>query len=91
MFCNVPAGHILPEFEGEIVSARLIMEHGSSSLNIETVAKVVRCEEDGVALSFIDSLIWWPIFTIFRKPAGSSGLRPLITSAQERREGFVIQ
>ena len=57
---------IEPIFEiDEKVKVEIIVLAADSELSIEVSAKVVRKDENGIALHFISHLEWWPIFALF--------------------------
>lgn len=85
MYCFLPQAAGVKMQAGQNVMACLIMEQGSSSLRIEALAQIVRGDEVGAALIFQDPLVWWPLFTMFRKPAGQAGRH------QEPAEEITIQ
>ncbi len=58
--------YILPVFViDEIVNLKIILLGTDSQLTIKVAAKVIRKDENGVALRFIKPLEWWPLFTFF--------------------------
>ena len=58
--------YILPVFAiDEIVNLKIILLGADSQLTIKVAAKVIRKDENGVALRFAKPLEWWPIFTFF--------------------------
>ncbi|MEN8199812.1 MAG: PilZ domain-containing protein [Thermodesulfobacteriota bacterium] len=58
--------HIVPVFEiDEKVKLEIILLGADSQLTIKVAAKVVRKDDDGVALAFLNPLEWWPVFTFF--------------------------
>ncbi len=52
------------------VFVELFMEHGESTLAVETRGFVVRTDEKGCAISFSHTLLWWPVFSVFPTRGG---------------------
>ncbi|MCF8055829.1 MAG: hypothetical protein K9K37_04210 [Desulfocapsa sp.] len=58
--------NIVPAFAiGEEVSLEISLLGKESQLCIKVSANVIRKDHDGIALRFVTSLEWWPIFTFF--------------------------
>ena len=58
--------YILPAFAiDERVTLKIILLGDDSQLTIKVAAKVIRNDQDGIALRFDNPLEWWPIFTFF--------------------------
>lgn len=58
--------YIEPEFEvGLPVMVEIILFGTNSQLTVKMLARVERMDQDGVAMSFMTPLEWWPIFTYF--------------------------
>lgn len=49
----------------EQVDLRIILFGQDSRLTVELSATVARIDDDGIALTFLSPLEWWPIFTLF--------------------------
>lgn len=55
-----------PDFEvGEKVKVEIVLLGKDSELIIKAPAKVARTDDKGIALSFLNPLEWWPIFSLF--------------------------
>jgi len=67
MFCDLVVPGDMPRADGQLMPICLLMSHGETYLRIEISAKVVRREAEGAAFSFAEPLVWWPLFTIFKK------------------------
>jgi len=67
MFCEISSSEEMSIPEGTPLPICLLMTHGGSRLRIEIMAKMVRREDAGAAFSFAEPLVWWPLFTIFKK------------------------
>jgi len=67
MFCEMSCPDDMPIPDGIPLPICLLMTHGGSRLRIETMAKMVRREAAGAAFTFAEPLVWWPLFTIFKK------------------------
>ena len=49
----------------ELVEMRIMLRGQDSRLTVELSARVARIDDNGIALTFLSPLEWWPIFTIF--------------------------
>ncbi len=55
-----------PVFElDELLELRIVLRGQDSKLTVELSARVARIDDNGLALTFLSPLEWWPIFTIF--------------------------
>jgi len=61
------------------VDIEIIVNQGPSRLTISTPGKVIRQDDDGVAILFIEPLKWWPIFSLF--PVNEHFLFDVVTKA----------
>lgn len=49
----------------DYVDIEISVNQGASRLTISTSGKILREDEDGVAILFVEPLKWWPIFSVF--------------------------
>lgn len=64
---------------GENVDVVLSVAQGESRLIIGIPGKVIRSDDDGFALIFVEKLKWWPIFSLF--PVNEQFLFDVVTKA----------
>ena len=47
------------------VQVHIILSAATSKLSVEAEAQIVRRDEEGMAIRFQESLIWWTVFSMF--------------------------
>lgn len=61
------------------VDVDIIVTQGVSRLTIATPGKIIRVDDEGVAILFTEPLKWWPIFSLF--PVNEHFLFDIVTKA----------
>ena len=61
------------------VDVDIIVTQGASRLTITAPGKIIRADDEGIAVMFTEPLKWWPIFSLF--PVNEHFLFDIVTKA----------
>lgn len=79
LFIKIDGGQSTKLSIEEAVEVTITVTQGQSCLTINTPGKVLRLDEDGVAVTFTEPLKWWPVFSLF--PVNEQFLFDVVTKA----------